>query len=556
MCLYKMGKKEISSKTLTYMFDPDENYVYNINHGTDYPYNGFPTGLNGRKYKKTRFIKWEPLQEDIIMRHYGSQIFVNFMAVLPNDVLEPEYQLFQLRAKRVDLQNLICEQINFFTALYDDDNDLISSMLIAKYMTDKQRLYTIETFEDYYKKLYDTLFPERTIKKIRLMVEENDVGDDTVGLFPVSMLKDVYMLSFMIKVMHIFIEHFIISTGNSPKNSYEYFAKCVTYMMNKINPNMYILLYNYVNKSVQQTVSSNSNIYDMQAIDGVTIPTTTQSIMRKILLCDGLIKLTFASEWDNVNKRPTYSCVGLIKAIVTQATFLTRKIQLRYSLVNVDDVSQLLSDSISSSSPISCLRAYNPGEYCCMLKDLRIIIAEIALQIDLSPVDYYLNNLPQMNDLSKILIKIVLYNKFHSSLSTDTLSMKQKYILLLYVRHLIMKMYSLTEEDTTGNVLINIIMGKTVSHTNKTLTPKDLNGIKKYIKLNNLKYYLLSEKNVNTIIENIQNCVQSSYTIVNHNNHDLLDAPLVYESSSMTFSLLDIIVQLFEMMDPNNPDHI
>lgn len=543
-------KPEQLNKTMTYIFDPDENYVYNVKHGTEYPYNGFPTGLNGRKYKKTRFIKWQPIPEDIIMRHYGSQIIVNFLAIMPNDVVTPETQIFQLRAKRNELQNLICEQINFFTALYDDDNDLITSMLIAKNITDSQT-YTLEIFEEYYKKLYEVLFPPRTMAKIRKMVDENDVGDDTVGLFPVAMLRDIFILSFMIKVMHIFVEHFIISTGNSPKDLYEYFAKCITYMINQINPNIYMNLYSYVNTRVVQAVSSNSNIYDMQAIEGVTAPTTAQVIMRKTLLCDGLIKLTFADAWDNVNKRPVNSCVGLIKAVVAQATFLTRKRQLRYTLVNVDDVSQLLSDNISSSSPISCLRAYNPGEYCCMMKDLNIIIANIALEVDLSPLQFYLDNLPQINELSNILIDIVLYNKFHASISTKVLSQKQKYIVLLYVRSLIMRIYSLNESDTADNALINIIMGKTTSQVTKTVTQKDLNGVKKYIKLNNLKDYLLSDKNVDTIVESIMKCILSSYSIVNHNVPDMLNVPLIYDVNNMTLSLLDVIVELFYIITPN-----
>ena len=540
-------KKEISNKTLTYMYDPDETYTYNVNHGTVYPYNGFPKGLYGKKYKKTRFIDWEPIPEDIIIRHYGSQIHVNFSAVFPDDVVDPAIQLFQMRAKRVDVQNLICEQINFFTALYDDDNDLITSMLIAKYLTDSQS-YTIVTFDDYYHQLYEILFPEQTMAKIKKMVEENDVGDDIVGLFPLDFLRDMYIVSFMLKVMHIFIEHFIISTGNSPNDLYELFARAFTYIMNQINPNMYVLLYNYVNKSVIQSISSNSNIYDMRAIEGGTAPTTTQYMMRKTLLCGGLIKLTFASAWDKINKRPAYSCVGLIKSIVSTASMFARKTQIRYSLVNIDDVSQLLSDTVNSSSPISMIRSFNPGEYMCMYKDLNIIIAQIALEIDLSPVDYYLEHLTQMNDLSKILVELVLYNKFHSSISTNTLSNKQKYILLLYVRHLVMQMYNLTEEDTKGNVLINILMGKTVSQTTKTLTQKDMNGIKKYIKLNNLKNYLLSEKNVNVFIENILHCVLASYTIVNHNDPSLLDTPLLYESGNMTLMLLDMVVQLLSDM--------
>lgn len=542
-----MAKKETTNKTIIYGFDPDETYTYNVNHGTEYPYNGFPPGIQGKRYKKTRFIRWEPKPEDIIIRHTGSQIHVNFEALFGDRIKDKNIQLFQMRAKRLDLQNLICEQINFFTALYDDDNDLITSMYMAKCVTDSQT-YTIETFKDFYEEIFGILFPDRTIEKIKTMVDENDVGDDVVGLFPLDFLRDVYILSFMIKVLHLFVEHFIISTGNSPKDLFELFAYAVTQMMNHINPNMYVLLYNYVSRNVSQTVSANINIVDMQAINGVTVPTTTSVTMRKTLLCEGLIKLTFASEWDKINKRPTYSCVGLIKAIINQASFLARRTQLRRSPVGVDDMSQLLNDSISSTSPISTIRSFNPGEYCCMTKDLNIIIAQIALDIDISPVDFYLEHLTSMNDLSKIMIETVLYNRFHSSIDIDILSNKQKYILLLYVRHIIMSIYNLNEEDTPNSTLINILMGKTVTTAQKSLTQKDLNGIKKYVKLNNLKDYLLSEKNVNAYIENLMHCVLASYTVVNHNAPDLLDTPLVYESGQMTLQLLDMIVEVFERM--------
>lgn len=542
-------RSEPINKTLLYTLDPDETYTYNTHHGTIYPYNGFPPGIQGKRYKKTRFIEWEPIPEDIIIRHHGSQVFMNFLAVFPNnkDVIDPNIQIFQLRSKKVDIQNYICEQINFFCALYDDDNELITNMLIAKYITDSGE-YNIRTFDEYHQILFRTLFSDRIIDKIRKMVEENDVGDDVIGLFPEDCLRDIYMVSFMIKVMRIYIEHFIISTGNVPKDLYELFATAYTNAMNHINPNMYILLYNYVNKNVASSISANANIYDMQAIEGFTAPTIAQSVMRKNLLCDGLIKLTFASTWDKVNKRPVNSCVGFIKSVVNQALVLMRRNQLRYSLVNVDDPAQLLSESISATSPISAKRSLDPGKFCCMHKDLNIIIAKIAAEIDISSVEYYLENLPQMNDLSKMLICTVLYNEFHSSIDIDILNMKQKYILLLYVRHLVMLIYGITEEMSVSNNLINILMGKTVSATTKQLSQKDINGVKKYVKTNNLKQYMLSEKNVTTYIENIINCVLSSYTIVNHNDPKLLGTPLVYETGNMTHNILDMVVMLFENM--------
>ena len=554
--------KEVTNKTLLYSFDVDETYTYNAIRGTEYPYNGFPPGIN-KRYKKTRFIDWNPIPEDIIVRHAGSQIIVSFDLLFPNDNLDPNIGRFQMRSKRLELQNLICEQINFFTALYDPDNDLLTSMLIAKYVTDVEK-YTIATFDEYYRELFDILFPESTIEKIHKMVDENNVGDDVVGQFSPEFVRDVYIVSFMIKIMHIYIEHFIISSGNSPKDMFELSARAFTYIMENMDPEknriadpklrqerrmaMYTNLYSYVNTTVSQSVTQNSNIYDMQAINGVTGPTTTHVIMRKTLICDGLIKLTFANTWDRINKRPKESCVGLITTIVKNAAFQMRRIQLRYSLANVDDVSQLLDDDVTSSSPISLIRSFNPGEFQCMYSDLGEIIANIALDIDISPVDYYLENLPVMNDLSKLLVKTVLYNRFHSSISIDTLTMKQKYILLLYVRSMIMKIRTLSEEDTKGDPVINILMGKVTTTATQTLTKKDMASIKKFVKINNLKTFLLNEANVDTFTENILKCVMSSYTIVNHNDPSLLNTQLHYDSNQMTLALLETVVSIFEVL--------
>lgn len=542
-----MANEPIINKTELYTFDPNKSdeYVYNVKHGTEYPYNGLPTGMHGRKYKKTRFIRWEPKPEDIVMRHFGSQIIVNFTALFPNGVIDPNLQIFKLRSKRCDLQNLICEQINFFTALYDPDNDLLTSMLMAKYVTDSQD-YTMATFDEYSDKLISILFPPRTLDKIRLMIEENDVGDDTIGLFHVDFLKDAFTLSFIMKVMHIFIEHFIISTGNSPKTLFESFAKAYTKVMNILNPRMYRVLYEYVQRSVNQCITSNSNIVEMQAVEGVTAPTIAQSIMRKSLLCDGLIKLTFASEWDSYLKRPVHSCVGLIKAIVGHATNVIRKVQLRFTYISVDDVSQLQSENISSSSPISMQRSFNPGEFSCIRTDLNIIIGHAALETDLAPLDFYLEHLPKMNELATMLIHIVLYNKLHSSISLSTISVKQRYILLLYVRSMIMKIYNLSEEETVSNDLINLIMGKVSSESSKTLSPKDIQNVKKYVNNDGtINNYLLSEASGDELSDAVIHAVLSSYTIVNHNDADSLGAELFYEPYLMTTRVIDMITELF-----------
>jgi hypothetical protein len=91
-------------------------------------------------------------------------------------------------------------------------------------------------------------------------------------------------------------------------------------------------------------------------------------------------------------------------------------------------------------------------------------------------------------------------------------------------------------------------MGKVATTSTKTLTPKDLNGVKKYVKLNDFREYLLSEKYVNVYVEKIIQCVLSNYTIVNHNDPSLLNTALLYDTGDMTIKLLDMLVELFERM--------
>ena len=184
-----------------------------------------------------------------------------------------------------------------------------------------------------------------------------------------------------------------------------------------------------------------------------------------------------------------------------------------------------------------------------MTNDLNSIIGEIALVTDLSPVDFYMQNLPQMNDLSAILIDAILYNRFHSTVSTRTISQKQRYILLLYVRDVIMHLCEINEYDSTSSTLINLLTAKTVTSSTKTLTKKDLDTIYRYASANKLSDYLLSGTNVQSFIQNVLNSILSSYTIVNHNDPSLLDKPLIYESSKMMLDVLDAICKLFEWMN-------
>ena len=109
-----------------------------------------------------------------------------------------------------------------------------------------------------------------------------------------------------------------------------------------------------------------------------------------------------------------------------------------------------------------------------------------------------------------------------------------------------MQIYNLSEEDTVDNPLINIIMGKVSSTSSKTLSQKDINNVKKYVTTDgSIEKFLLSESSGEKLSEDIIHTVLSSYTIVNHNDEELLDAELFYEPYTMATKITDVISELF-----------
>lgn len=553
----KFANSSMAEMTMRYMYNKDVEYPpYNVNHTftpeTEYPYNEFPIGrdANGQRvrYKPTRFINWQPRQEDIILRYENNFLILNWKDVFPEYIRADEQMRFKMRKGRSPLQNILCEQINFYCCFYDPDNQLLANMLTCKIATDRN-MFTLQSFPDYINFLNETLFTPDIIANIRKMVEDNDVGDVVKELFSQEFVQDMYVVTFMFKVLHMFIEHFIFSCGcNSPQVYYKEFTRAYSGAINLIKPEMQNILYIYTKKTVDQQLSANNPMLDMRQIQGLTATTITSEILGKNLMCDGLVKLTFASEWDPVMKRPSRACVGLIRHIVTKSIQQMRKQKLKHSLVKTDDPSRIFMESAnqSSSGSVSRLRSNNAGIYMCMERDMLIILGNIILEIDISPLKYYMDNLPAMNSLSELLIKTVIYNKFHSSLALNNLSMEQRYILLLYVRHLIMDIYQMNESDTVGSALINLLTAKITDKTSKVVTAKDINAVNKYVKLNNLKEHILFEKNDDEYVEKIIDSVMSSYTIVNHNRPDLLDVELEYDNQQMILESLDMVVSLFD----------
>lgn len=136
----------------------------------------------------------------------------------------------------------MCEELNFFEAIYDKEGELISSLFRIKYLIDVDNVsYTMKNFDAFKDLCYNTIFTESLKAKIVQMVEENYIDDieedntkaennpDLLSImqrkkksleFLNDHVKAILEVAFCIKILSFVINHFAVMRSiNIQKNS-------------------------------------------------------------------------------------------------------------------------------------------------------------------------------------------------------------------------------------------------------------------------------------------------------------------------------------------------
>jgi len=72
----------------------------------------------------------------------------------------------------------MCEELNFFEAMYDPEGELIAALFRIKYLIDVDNIsYTLQNFDAFKDLCYRTIFTPSMKRKIKQMVEENYTDD-------------------------------------------------------------------------------------------------------------------------------------------------------------------------------------------------------------------------------------------------------------------------------------------------------------------------------------------------------------------------------------------
>ena len=129
----------------------------------------------GRKTSKIN--TWKPTSNQIYVEPDGKIFICNFDKILQQPKLS-KYNKFYIKKGSYENQlDIITHYTNFFIANYDTDEELIAAYLKIKFAIDEEQRFNKDNMDALISFIYEVLFTDTIIEKIKVMVEENYLDD-------------------------------------------------------------------------------------------------------------------------------------------------------------------------------------------------------------------------------------------------------------------------------------------------------------------------------------------------------------------------------------------
>ena len=254
------------------------------------------------KYKKHSFpngassywIKWKINPEDEKFFSLPKTLIIKFDKELEHIDNENISSLNEWKVTKESYSRYLpklCEELNFFEALYDIDGELISSLFRIKYLIDVDNIsYTMKNFNAFKDMVYKTIFTDSMKEKLFRMVEENYVDDieaeNKKNMKDPSLLsmmqkkkksleflnihvKSMLLIAFGIKILSFIINHFCLMRNINIQKNIMIFCDFYLDMFEvfEFDFNIFNKLYSYVENKVSSSYNFNKPIFSQQEIN-------------------------------------------------------------------------------------------------------------------------------------------------------------------------------------------------------------------------------------------------------------------------------------------------
>ena len=130
------------------------------------------------KGKRTSEINtWKPKPNQIAVEQDG-KIFLCYLDKAFRDENLTKLNKFYIKKGSYENQlDIITQYTNFFIAKYDTDNELLTAYLAIKFAVDEEKRFNESNMDSYISFLYEVIFTDTLVEKIKRMVEENYLDD-------------------------------------------------------------------------------------------------------------------------------------------------------------------------------------------------------------------------------------------------------------------------------------------------------------------------------------------------------------------------------------------
>lgn len=256
-----------------------------------YKKNKFPNGAS------SYWIRFKLHPEDARFFSMPKTLIIKFDKELDHLNNENIAALNEWRVTKLSYSSYLprmCEELNFFEAMYDREGELITALFRVKYLIDVDNVsYTMKNFDAFKDLVYKTVFTESIKSKIVRMVDENYVDDieaenvknmknpDMLSImqrkkksleFLNCHVKAMLCVSFCIKILSFIINHFTVMRSINHQKNMDLFYRFYVDSFNIFDWDflLYNKIYAYIENKLSSSMNFNRSIFEQQEIKSVS----------------------------------------------------------------------------------------------------------------------------------------------------------------------------------------------------------------------------------------------------------------------------------------------
>lgn len=535
------------------------------------------------KYKKHPFpngaasywIKWKLYPADARFFSQPKTMIIKFNEELSHVDNENISALNEWRVTKLSYSSYLpkmCEELNFFETMYDQEGELISSLFRIKFLIDVDNFsYTMSNFAAFRDLVYKTIFTPSMKDKIRRMVDENYVDDieaenvrnmknpDMLSImqrkkksleFLNAHVKAMIMISFGIKILSFIVNHFAVMRSiNIQKNIsmfYDFYIEM--FKVFDFDFDIYNKIYAYIENKVNSSYNFNKSIFEQQEIEGKDKSIIINQLMSRNVIIDNFIKFQMPQTWNSVKEQPNERVLSFLCSIINTHISIFIMQVFRRNLIETSIVPDADGNSKNDRYRASKMKINEEYVITCSM-DMRNLVDTLyekyKSKISQEELEYYRRNL-KPSRLHQLMIEIYFFNYTSSSQEFALLRNYDWYKLLLIMRYDIMARFNVDKNSLLDSTL-TLLLTANVEETpvGEKMYVKDT----KYLK-DHPVYKMLVEKFYSTIVDLNEDIIKkflitfvnSKYRFVLFEEQQILDEEITINKRELIDQLLDFLV--------------